>query len=211
MNTQNTSARTEQADVLPEKPGARAEPVGEEEEEDEEEEDDLTNEILDLEAFNQLLSMDDDNDEEYEFSREIVSNYLEQAKTTFADMEKALDAKDLSKLSSLGHFLKGSSATIGVKKVQECCKRIQFLGKLHNITGQGSVDEEEALALITKELKAGKEEYSKAKEFLGYFYETDVTDDNNEDAGADDGHAAEDRKPGAAESRPDSRVANAPC
>ncbi|KAJ2433487.1 Phosphorelay intermediate protein, partial [Coemansia sp. RSA 2424] len=76
----------------------------------------LDNEILDLDAFNQLLSMDDENDEEYEFSRDIVFNYFEQAVTTFADMDKALKAKDLSKLSSLGHFLKGSSATIGVKK-----------------------------------------------------------------------------------------------
>ncbi|KAJ2334466.1 Phosphorelay intermediate protein, partial [Coemansia sp. RSA 2681] len=90
----------------------------------------LDNEILDLDAFNQLLSMDDENDEEYEFSRDIVFNYFEQAVTTFADMDKALKAKDLAKLSSLGHFLKGSSATIGVKKVQECCKHIQYLGKL---------------------------------------------------------------------------------
>ncbi|KAJ2240724.1 Phosphorelay intermediate protein, partial [Coemansia sp. RSA 454] len=90
----------------------------------EEDEDDLSNEILDLDAFNQLLSMDDDTDEDYEFSREIVQSYLEQAKSTFADMDQALSAKDLSKLSSLGHFLKGSSATIGVKKVQECCKHI---------------------------------------------------------------------------------------
>ncbi|KAJ2446612.1 Phosphorelay intermediate protein, partial [Coemansia sp. RSA 2440] len=66
----------------------------------EEDEDDLSNEILDLDAFNQLLSMDDDTDEDYEFSREIVQSYLEQAKSTFADMDQALSAKDLSKLSS---------------------------------------------------------------------------------------------------------------
>ncbi|KAJ2483089.1 Phosphorelay intermediate protein [Coemansia sp. RSA 2131] len=142
----------------------------------EDDEDDLSNEILDLDAFNQLLSMDDDTDEDYEFSREIVQSYLEQAKSTFADMDQALSAKDLSKLSSLGHFLKGSSATIGVKKVQECCKHIQFLGKLHNMDGQGSVDEDEALKLIAKELRIGKEEYVKANEFLGFFYETDFTD-----------------------------------
>ncbi|KAJ2022521.1 hypothetical protein GGI06_001781 [Coemansia sp. S85] len=54
------------------------------------EDDLLNNEILDLDAFNQLLSMDDENDEEYEFSRDIVYNYFEQAITTFADMDKAL-------------------------------------------------------------------------------------------------------------------------
>ncbi|KAJ2549955.1 Phosphorelay intermediate protein, partial [Coemansia sp. RSA 1933] len=73
----------------------------------------LDNEILDLDVFNQLLSMDDADDDGYEFSQDIVFDYFEQAKTTFADMDKALLAKDLAKLSSLGHFLKGSSATIG--------------------------------------------------------------------------------------------------
>ncbi|KAJ2358320.1 Phosphorelay intermediate protein, partial [Coemansia sp. RSA 2610] len=143
---------------------------------DSEEEDDLTNEVLDISAFHELLSMDDENDEDNEFSRGIVHNYLEQAKSTFADMDKALKDKDLSKLSSLGHFLKGSSATIGVKRVQDCCKHIQFLGKLHNMDGEGSVDEEEALKLIAKELRIGWVEYVKAKEFLGFFYETDFSD-----------------------------------
>ncbi|KAJ2450673.1 Phosphorelay intermediate protein [Coemansia sp. RSA 2336] len=145
-----------------------------------EEEEDLSGEILDLEAFNQLLSMDDDNDEDCEFSRGIVQNYLQQAKTTFADMSKALKEKDLSELSSLGHFLKGSSATIGVKKVQECCKHIQYLGKLHNINGQGSVDKDEALKLIGQEMRVGMDEYKKAREFLGFFYEADFGSDSEE-------------------------------
>ncbi|KAJ2787916.1 Phosphorelay intermediate protein [Coemansia interrupta] len=99
----------------------------------------LDNDILDLEAFNQLLSMDDEGDDDHGFSKDIVDNYFEQARVTFADMDKAFVAKDLTKLSSLGHFLKGSSATIGVKKVQECCKRIQYLGKLMNADGVGQL------------------------------------------------------------------------
>ncbi|KAJ2715631.1 Phosphorelay intermediate protein [Coemansia spiralis] len=138
----------------------------------------LDSDILDLDVFNQLVLMDDENDQEHEFSREIVQSYLDQAKSTFADMDRALKSKDLSKLSSLGHFLKGSSATIGVKKVQECCKRIQYLGKLHSISGEGTVDEDEALKLIAHELQVGKREYQKAEEFLGYFYEPDSADDD---------------------------------
>ncbi|KAJ1822215.1 Phosphorelay intermediate protein [Coemansia sp. RSA 2675] len=145
------------------------------------EDDLLNNEILDLDAFNQLLSMDDENDEEYEFSRDIVYNYFEQAITTFADMDKALKAKDLRKLSSLGHFLKGSSATIGVKKVQECCRHIQCLGKLQGADGIGSVDEKAALELIEEELKSGKLEYKKAEEFLRFFYESDPADGDEEE------------------------------
>ncbi|KAJ1887314.1 Phosphorelay intermediate protein [Coemansia sp. RSA 2337] len=144
------------------------------------EDDLLDNDILDLDAFNQILSMDDENDEDYEFSRDIVYNYFEQAITTFADMDKALEAKDLLKLSSLGHFLKGSSATIGVKKVQECCRHIQYLGKLQGANGEGSVDESSALELIEAELKIGKLEYRKAEEFLRFFYESDPADDDEE-------------------------------
>ncbi|PIA18918.1 histidine-phosphotransfer domain, HPT domain-containing protein [Coemansia reversa NRRL 1564] len=149
--------------------------------EDIETDEDLEIDILDIDIFNQLLAMDDDDDYDednpqededlHKFSRDIVSQYFDQARTTFADMEKALKAKDLSKLSSLGHFLKGSSATIGVKKVMECCKHIQFLGKLQNINGKDSMDEEQALKLITQELQAGKKEYVNARDFLGFFYE----------------------------------------
>ncbi|KAJ1891447.1 Phosphorelay intermediate protein [Kickxella alabastrina] len=82
-------------------------------------------------------------------------------------MDKAFRAKDLSKLSSLGHFLKGSSATIGIKKGAE---------------GEGTVDKEEALRLIECELRTGKEEYQKAEEFLQFFYEADPGDDEDDDA-----------------------------
>ncbi|KAJ2395848.1 Phosphorelay intermediate protein [Coemansia sp. RSA 2603] len=50
----------------------------------------LDNDILDLEAFNQLLSMDDEGDDDHGFSKDIVDNYFEQARVTFADMDKAL-------------------------------------------------------------------------------------------------------------------------
>ncbi|KAJ1842666.1 Phosphorelay intermediate protein [Coemansia sp. RSA 2703] len=138
-------------------------------------------------------------------------------------------AKDLTKLSTLGHFLKGSSATIGVKKVQECCKRIQYLGKLMNADGVGQLTldkglkpslekdsksslskeakassddkpaassekvedtapremqeliSQKALNLIAVELKTGKEEYKKAEEFLRFFYEADMDEDEEEE------------------------------
>ncbi|KAJ2722044.1 Phosphorelay intermediate protein [Coemansia sp. Benny D115] len=145
------------------------------------EDDLLDNDILDLDAFNQLLLMDDEDDDSHEFSREIVNSYFEQAKMTFADMDKALEAKDLSKLSTLGHFLKGSSATIGVRKVRDSCKHIQHLGKLQGADGEGSVTQEEALKQIETELTIGKTEYQKAEEFLRFFYEAEPDDDDDDD------------------------------
>ncbi|KAI8325437.1 putative histidine phosphotransferase HPT1p [Martensiomyces pterosporus] len=133
----------------------------------------LDNGILDLEVFDQLISMDDEDDE---FSQQIVFNYFEQAESTFADMDRVGRlAKDLPRLSSLGHFLKGSSASIGVKRVRECCMHIQHLGNLQQANGEGTVDAETALKDIVQELKVGKEEYKKAKEFLRFFYEPDAT------------------------------------
>ena len=69
-------------------------------------------------------------------------------------------SKDLNKLSSLGHFLKGSSATLGLVKVQDYCEKIQNLGSGLDKTGTTSVDDrEESLAGITSVLGEMKEEY----------------------------------------------------
>lgn len=38
------------------------------------------------------------------------------------------NANNLSELSTLGHFLKGSSASLGLEKVQASCEKIQHYG-----------------------------------------------------------------------------------
>lgn len=42
-----------------------------------------------METFNQILEMDDD-DEDREFSKDIVYNFFDQASETLTDMEKAM-------------------------------------------------------------------------------------------------------------------------
>lgn len=44
--------------------------------------------LIDMNTFEQLLDMDDEDD--HEFSYSIVLNYFEQAETTFDHMEEAL-------------------------------------------------------------------------------------------------------------------------
>lgn len=44
--------------------------------------------IIDMDIFGQLLEMDDEEDRE--FSKEIVWNYFDQAETTFEKMDTAL-------------------------------------------------------------------------------------------------------------------------
>ena len=45
-------------------------------------------ELIDMNTFDQLLDMDDEED--HEFSYSIVLNYFEQAEQTFTDMDDAL-------------------------------------------------------------------------------------------------------------------------
>ena len=78
--------------------------------------------------------------------------------------------KNLLELSSLGHFLKGSSAALGLSKVQLSCEHIQHYGQLKEDTN--TITEAEAIVKITKSLARVREEFAEAKVWLESFYET---------------------------------------
>ncbi|CAO3659314.1 unnamed protein product [Umbelopsis vinacea] len=138
-----------------------------------EEDDDASQDLLDMATFDQLLDMDDEED--HEFSKSIVWDYFKQAEATFEDMDGALENKDLSELSRLGHFLKGSSAAIGLKMVKATCEKIQNLGNLKDETGISTIDSDEAMKLISPLLPLVKKEYREAKSHLETFYEEQET------------------------------------
>lgn len=48
----------------------------------------MSPDIIDMDIFGQLLEMDDEDDRE--FSKEIVWNYFDQAESTFGRMDEAL-------------------------------------------------------------------------------------------------------------------------
>jgi osomolarity two-component system phosphorelay intermediate protein YPD1 len=73
---------------------------------------------------------------------------------------------DCKTLSSLGHFLKGSSATLGVTKVQNMCESIQHYGDLRdNKTGK-ILTSEVAVSKISAALKEAKEAFKEAEIWL---------------------------------------------
>lgn len=77
---------------------------------------------------------------------------------------------DCKKLSALGHFLKGSSATLGVTEVQNSCEAIQHYGDLRdNKTGK-PITPEVALSKISVSLKEAKEQYKEAEAWLRKWY-----------------------------------------
>lgn len=131
------------------------------------------NDLIDLNTFDQILEMDDD-EEDREFSKGIVFGFFDQAESTFEKMEKALEEKKLAELSSLGHFLKGSSATLGLIKVKDACEKIQHFGAGKDETGStDEPDENVSLKNIEKTLTQAKKDYKEVEKFLRkYFGET---------------------------------------
>jgi len=120
--------------------------------------------------FEQILEMDDD--EEREFSRSIVYGFFEQAVATFKKMDDGLKSRDLSQLSSLGHFLKGSSATLGLTKVKDGCEKIQHYGAKKDDTGtKDEPSEDICLRRIKETLALVREQYEDVEKVLKRFYE----------------------------------------
>lgn len=136
----------------------------------------LTEDFLDSTTFEQLLEMDDDD--EREFSRGIVWNYFEQVKGSFAPIEEGIHKRDFHALSSLGHFLKGSSAAVGLIKLKASCEKIQNYGNKLDETGNHSISEEDALGKIADVLLVTKKDFRDAEIWLKRFY--------GEDPGKDD-------------------------
>lgn len=136
--------------------------------------DSSTKVIIDSEMLRQLRELDDDDT--HEFSRDLVHGYFKQAETTFSEMDAAFVARDLEQLSHHGHFLKGSSATLGIIQVQGICEKIQHLGQRTDPDKKAEVKEakispEEALLRIKPLLARVKVECAEAKKWLMNYYD----------------------------------------
>ncbi|KAJ9614501.1 Phosphorelay intermediate protein [Cladophialophora chaetospira] len=124
---------------------------------------------VDKPTFEQILDMDEEDDRD--FSKSIVFGFLEQAEQTFGKMDTAMKEKNLAELSSLGHFLKGSSATLGFTKVKDECEKIQHYGHKKNATGEeDEPDEKKCLEMIGKSITEAKKAYAVVNELMKQFY-----------------------------------------
>jgi HPt (histidine-containing phosphotransfer) domain-containing protein len=74
--------------------------------------------------------------------------------------------KDLAKLSSLGHFLKGSSAALGVSRVQASCEKIQHYGNLRDEELGVNLSPQEANEKIKRLLVEVQADYRVAEQWL---------------------------------------------
>ncbi|KAI9707831.1 MAG: hypothetical protein M1820_004436 [Bogoriella megaspora] len=125
---------------------------------------------IDTTTFEQVLEMDDDEDER-EFSKSIVYDFFVQAESTFQKMDKYIQERDLAQLSSLGHFLKGSSATLGLTKVKDSCEKIQHYGAHKDETGtREEPDDDICLRNLEKTITQAKQEFHEVERKLRNFY-----------------------------------------
>ena len=141
---------------------------------------------------------DEDGDEEEAFSEGIVGGFFDQAETTFASMEKALyvslllndrarntddcrKEKNLEELSSLGHFLKGSSAALGIVAVQDACEKMQHYGHLRDEEENVDLKQDDALNRIEGLIKGCRKDYEQAKVWLTSLYTEGAFDKPKDD------------------------------
>lgn len=125
--------------------------------------------VIDLSTFRQILEMDEPNDSE--FSHSIVYDFFDQADETLGEMDDAGEKEDLEKLSSLGHFLKGSSATLGLINVRDGCEHIQRLGKCEDSEGNRVLEADDCLSRIKKEVDTVKSEIKVARKRFDAYYD----------------------------------------
>lgn len=79
--------------------------------------------------------------------------------------------KDLPELSALGHFLKGSSATLGFVKVKEQCERIQHFGAKKDETGTVDIEDEDyCLVMIEDALAEAKKTFREVASLMRQYY-----------------------------------------
>ncbi|KAK6002411.1 hypothetical protein QM012_002049 [Aureobasidium pullulans] len=129
---------------------------------------------IDVATFEQILEMDDDEDER-DFSRSIVFDFFQQADSTFDKMDENIEKKDLAQLSALGHFLKGSSATLGLTKVKDHCEKIQHYGAHKDETGtRDEPDAEVCLDNLKVSIAQAKKEFKVVERLLKRFYHDDA-------------------------------------
>lgn len=81
------------------------------------------------------------------------------------------EKRDLAQLSALGHFLKGSSATLGLTKVKDSCEKIQNFGAHKDETGtKPEPDEEKCLKNCKTTIEQAKTEFKEVEAALKRFY-----------------------------------------
>jgi HPt (histidine-containing phosphotransfer) domain-containing protein len=100
------------------------------------------NDHFDLEFLQQLVDIDPEGGEG--MLQHVFEMYFEDARRRLAGVPRAVEQSDSRELMRMGHALRGSSATVGLKRMAELAHRLEELG------GTGSIA---ACAVLGKEME----------------------------------------------------------
>lgn len=132
--------------------------------------------LVDWQVFSELVAMDED---EEGFCQGLFQTFVDQFKDTFKEIDENIKVKDLNKLSSLGHYLKGSAAALGLTTIAEQCERMQNYGHRNNfdnykIKGLKESDDEFWIKLIEDTMEKAKDGFQKSKAALNSYFDDDL-------------------------------------
>lgn len=134
--------------------------------------------LIEWSVFSELIAMDED---EEGFSKGLFQTFVDQFRDTFKEIDENVKIKDLDKLSSLGHYLKGSAAALGLTTILEQCERIQNYGHKNNFDEfkvdrkDLSDDSDEFWIYLIEDAKDKAEDgFLKSKEALNNYFDDDL-------------------------------------
>ncbi|SCU94108.1 LADA_0G06590g1_1 [Lachancea dasiensis] len=133
----------------------------------------IPEEVINWDTLSEIVSMDEDSPD---FSKSLIIQFFDQAATTFDQIQHELDGRcQLEELASLGHFLRGSSAALGLQRIAWACERIQNLGRKREGASQGESPADTHYAeLIRENLVTARQEFVRAKTDLSAIYKCEL-------------------------------------
>lgn len=131
--------------------------------------------LVDWQVFSELIAMDED---EEGFSEGLFQTFVDQFEDTFKELDENMKEGNLEKISSLGHYLKGSAAALGLTKIAEQCERIQNYGHKDNFD-DFEVDEQKDgndkwLAFIKDALQKARVDFDASRKALNQYFDDEL-------------------------------------
>lgn len=135
--------------------------------------------LIEWSVFSELVAMDED---EEGFSKSLFQTFVEQVKETVQEIDANIESKNLEKLSSLGHYLKGSAAALGLESISAQCERIQNYGKKINFDKFKLKDDPDLkeddddfwIKLIKDALEKARDDFERSREELNIYFEEEI-------------------------------------
>ncbi len=87
---------------------------------------------------------------------ELCREYVAEARTTVAKLQKALAQRDATEVRERAHYLKGSSLMIGARTLAQCCGRLEQMGRDSDLEAA-----EPVLDQVIQALKAVEDELTR--------------------------------------------------